>query len=59
MNNALKSWILEVQQDPDNPDELILEFPPDILEQTGWKEGDSLIWTINDDNSITLSKKVD
>jgi hypothetical protein len=54
-----KSWILEVQQDPDNPDELILEFPQEMLELAGWKEGDTLIWSINSDDSISLSKKAD
>jgi hypothetical protein len=54
-----KSWILEVQQDPNNLDELILEFPPEMLELAGWKEGDTLIWSINSDDSVSLFKKVD
>jgi hypothetical protein len=56
MNNLTKSWTLEVMEDPDNKDELILQFPPDLLESAGWKEGDVLIWSITDDG-ITLSKK--
>lgn len=27
---------------PDDPDNIIMKFPPEILEQTGWKEGDTL-----------------
>lgn len=59
MNNEKKTWTLETKIDPDNPDDLILEFPPDFLEQAGWKEGDTLIWTINDDDSVFLRKKSD
>ena len=35
----------------------ILTFPDDILEATGWKEGDVLEWITNDDGSFTLVKK--
>lgn len=59
MNNEKKTWTLETKIDPDNPDDLILEFPLDFLEQAGWKEGDTLIWTINDDDSVFLRKKSD
>ena len=27
---------------PGDPDNVILKFPPEILEQTGWQPGDSL-----------------
>ena len=27
---------------PGDPENVLLKFPPEILEQTGWKEGDSL-----------------
>jgi hypothetical protein len=27
---------------PGDPDNVILKFPPELLEQTGWKEGDTL-----------------
>ncbi len=52
----MKSWTLEVKEDPETGDS-ILEFPPDMLEATGWKEGDDLIWTDNQDGSYTLTKK--
>ena len=35
----------------------ILTFPDNILEVTGWKEGDVLEWIPNDDGSFTLVKK--
>ena len=52
-----KTWVLEVQEDPNNPDELILQFPPELLETAGWKEGDSLLWKDRGDGSWELSKK--
>ena len=54
MNN--KIWTVELQEDPANCD-TILEFPPDMLEQAGWSEGDSLIWKDNGDGSFMLTKK--
>jgi hypothetical protein len=56
MNENTKSWTLEVQEDPENKDECILQFPPDLLEAAGWKEGDTLIWHV-EGNSVTLTKK--
>ena len=49
-------WTVELQEDPATGD-YILEFPPDMLEQTGWVEGDSLIWKDNGDGSFMLTKK--
>lgn len=49
-------WVLEVQEDPDTGD-CILEFPPEMLAHTGWKEGDVLTWTDRGDGSWELSKK--
>ena len=27
---------------PDDPDHIMLTFPPEVIESTGWKEGDTL-----------------
>jgi formylmethanofuran dehydrogenase subunit D len=27
---------------PGDPDNVIMKFPPELLEETGWKEGDTL-----------------
>ena len=37
----------------------ILTFTPEILEATGWKEGDVLEWINNNDGSFTLVKQKD
>jgi len=34
----------------------ILEFPDDVLEELGWKEGDVLEWIDNKDGSHSLVK---
>lgn len=49
--------ILEVQEDPDTGD-CYIQFPPDLLEKMGWKEGDNINWHDNGDGSWTLTKKV-
>jgi hypothetical protein len=51
-----KTWTLEVKEDPKNGD-AILEFPDDLMQQAGWKEGDTLDWIDNKDGSWTLKKK--
>jgi hypothetical protein len=40
---------------PGDPDNVILKFPPEILEQTGWKEGDTLTVSVVD-GAISISK---
>ncbi len=57
MNEEKMSWTLEVQEDPDTGD-AILQFPPDLLDAAGWKEGDTLEWKDNGDGSWSLIKKV-
>ena len=52
----MKKWTLSVQEDPDSGD-AILEFPPDLLEEAGWKEGDVLNWHDNKNGSFTMTKK--
>ena len=54
--NKLNTWTLTVKEDPENGD-CILTFPPDLLEQAGWQEGDTLIWIDRGDGSWLLEKK--
>ena len=51
-----KSWTLTVEEDTETG-EAILQFPPDLLENVGWKEGDILDWSDNGDGSWSLTKK--
>jgi len=40
----------------DVDDDGILTFPPELLKETGWEEGDYLQWIDNEDGSFTLRK---
>ena len=51
-----KTWTLMVEEDPDNPEECILTFPPDLLAEAGWQEGDRIRWIDNNDGSWRLEK---
>ena len=43
------------EEDPGNPDNVLMTIPLEIQEQMGLKEGDSVIVTLDDD-TITLRK---
>jgi hypothetical protein len=40
---------------PGDPDNVIMKFPPELLEHTGWKNGDTLNVEI-EDGAIVISK---
>ena len=40
---------------PGDPDNVMLKFPPELLEQVGWKEGDTLNITL-EDGALVISK---
>jgi antitoxin component of MazEF toxin-antitoxin module len=49
-----KSWVGEVVEDGDD---LALVFPPEMLEQLGWKEGDTIVWDISETSKVILARK--
>ena len=54
----LKSWTLDVEEDPSTGDK-ILTFPPDLLKEAGWREGDHLHWIDNEDGTWSIVKEED
>jgi len=44
------------QEDPDSGD-LIIPIPEPVLKQMGWKEGDDVEISLNEDGTIFLKKK--
>ncbi len=50
-------WTLDVKEDPTTGD-AILEFPEEFLEQTGWREGDTLRWIDLGNGSWSLTKQL-
>ena len=51
-----KSFTAHIEEDPETG-ELLLPFPPELLKDLGWVEGDTLTWTVKTNGSIILSKK--
>ena len=51
--DKVNKWILPVDDDYN------ITFPEDLLEQTGWKEGDILEWIDQGDGSFKMVKKND
>ena len=56
MIEEINQWTLTPEEDPETGD-LILTFPPELLEKVGWQEGDTLNWSVRDDGSVYLTKK--
>ena len=53
---ALTFKVEELFEDiPDDPDNVILKFPPEVLEHTRWQEGDTLNVEI-ENGAIVISK---
>lgn len=57
MTEQNKSWTITLEQDPENPGELIMPFPPDLLAQVGWDFGDTIEWKDLHNGTWSLSKK--
>jgi bifunctional DNA-binding transcriptional regulator/antitoxin component of YhaV-PrlF toxin-antitoxin module len=49
--DTVKSWVLPVD------DEGVIILPEDLLERTGWKEGDTLVYEISDGGVIVRKKE--
>lgn len=42
----------------DDPDNVLLTFPPDVLEQAGWLEGDTLSFKV-ENGTLVITKVMD
>ena len=51
---AESRWIGELEADGED---LILPFTDEMIQQTGWQVGDTLVWDKKDHSSWTLRKK--
>lgn len=50
------TYELTVQEDPNDPDGALLQFPDSMIETLGWQEGDLLTWETQSDGSVLLSR---
>ena len=53
----INRWVAKVVADPDDPNELCLDFPDELLEEMGWVIGDELEFVEGDGRWII--KKVE
>ena len=53
-----KSWTVTLEEDTETGD-LVLPFTQEILEELGWRDGDTLEWIDNKDGSWSLVKQKD
>lgn len=44
---------------PDEDGELLMEIPPEVIQELGWGLGDLLEWIDNKDGTFTLRKPED
>ena len=51
----LKTWTVPVEQDPEDPEQLMITLPPEMLEILGWQIGDRLLWRDNHDGSWSIA----
>ena len=42
---------------PDDPDNVLMTIPEEILKEMDWKEGDTIVIEQQEDGSIILTKK--
>ena len=52
----MKTKIVQVIEDPNNPEELLLDLGTELCEELGWKVGDTVQWIDNKDGTWQLSK---
>jgi hypothetical protein len=50
--------IRTILEDPDDPENLILDLGLDLCKQLGWEPGDVINWIDNKDGTWTLEKQL-
>ena len=50
------SYLVTLEKDPETGD-LILPLPEKLMEETGWKTGDTLDWKDNGDGTFSMTKQ--
>ncbi len=44
------------EEDPDNPDNVVMKIPDEVSERMGWKPGDTLRITQDKNGAISITK---
>ena len=53
---GITSITVQVVEDPEDPNQLLLDLGTELCEQLGWAVGDTVEWIDNKDGSWTLQK---
>ena len=53
----MTTYTATVLEDPEDPNEYILQFPDEVIAEAGWNIGDTLVWADNGDGTWSLTKK--
>ena len=52
----MKTKTVQVIEDPNDPEELLLDLGTELCEELGWKAGDTVQWIDNKDGTWQLTK---
>jgi hypothetical protein len=52
-----EKFSVTVIEDPEDPEQLVLDLGLELCERLGWRPGDQLSWIDNEDGSWTLIKQ--
>lgn len=52
-----KTYHCQVIEDPDDPEQLLIDLGTEVCAEMGWAVGDTLEWVDNKDGSWTLKKQ--
>lgn len=55
----IKHYIAYVVENPDEPDELLLDLGQEICESLGWRPGDALTWQDQGNGTWVVTRKQD
>jgi len=56
MNNLYLYFTCKLIEDPEDPDQLLLDLGKELCNQLGWQVGDELQWIDNKDGTWTIKK---
>jgi ABC-type lipoprotein release transport system permease subunit len=52
----ITSFVRVLKEDPEFPGEFMLDLGQDLVDQLGWKIGDTVTWRDNQDGTWTLTR---
>jgi hypothetical protein len=55
----MTTWTVTIEEADDGSEDLVLPLPQNLLDQVGWREGDVLEWSNNEDGTYYIQKVKD